>query len=86
MSERVSADLIAVYEQGDAPRTPGVRPGFPGWGGTWFCPGDGTRMVEEAGVVSCPACERPMNQFLYALIEFHGPHPASKVAGLPETE
>lgn len=76
VSAHMTARLVAVYEGGEPPRPTNVRPGFPGWGGRWFCPGDGARAVEQDGVVSCPTCERPMNEFLYPLIEFHGPHPA----------
>ena len=80
MSVHVSSRLISVYEGGDPPRPPVVSSGFPGWGGNWFCPGDGDRAVEVAGVVSCPTCNRPMNQFLYELIEFHGLHPVRSSA------
>lgn len=75
MSVHVSEGLLAVYVAGEEPRTRRVTRGSNRWGGTWFCPGDGVQAVEADGMVSCPLCNRPMNQFLYELTEFHGPHP-----------
>jgi uncharacterized Zn finger protein (UPF0148 family) len=42
-------------------------------GGTWFCPGCGVKMIEDAGLVSCPACQESLNEFIPPLIELH-PH------------
>jgi len=75
MSPHVSEALQDVYLAGQQPRAPKVPLGFSKWGGNWFCPGDGDRAVEDGGVVTCPTCMRPMNQFLYELIEAHLPHP-----------
>lgn len=42
-------------------------------GGNWFCPGCGVKMVETAGAIICPKCQRNMSVFLKHLIDLH-PH------------
>lgn len=39
----------------------------------WYCPGCGVRAEENEGVVRCPRCKLPMNEFLFLLTELH-PH------------
>jgi hypothetical protein len=42
------------------------------WGGNWHCPFDATRMQENHGRLTCPACGRSLPpRLLYSLIEFH---------------
>ena len=44
-------------------------------GGSWFCPADGRPMVEAAGRLACPHCDRDLPSLvIYQLIEFHD-HP-----------
>ena len=39
-------------------------------GGTWFCPGCRTQVVEkEKGILRCSSCGRWLNEFIYELIE-----------------
>jgi hypothetical protein len=53
----------------DLPRT--IR-----WGGMWFCPEDGSEMIENEGMVRCEVCEKRIpGRILYQLIELH-PHRA----------
>jgi hypothetical protein len=44
-------------------------------GGNWFCPGDGQRMTEVAGVIRCTSCHRSLNPFVNQLIELHHHEP-----------
>jgi uncharacterized Zn finger protein (UPF0148 family) len=45
------------------------------WGRNWHCPADGARMIEVAGVVACPICDRSLpGGLVYQLLEFHN-HP-----------
>ncbi len=44
------------------------------WGGNWFCPGCGVKMIEpEQGAVICPQCHKNISTYLHQLIELH-PH------------
>jgi len=44
------------------------------WGGNWYCPGCGIKMVEEEkGAVRCPQCKKNLGSFIYRLVEIH-PH------------
>ena len=48
------------------------------WGGSWFCPADGTPMVEVDGVLECGQCDRALGMnVLPRLIETH-PHPGRR--------
>ena len=41
------------------------------FGDRWYCPADGSRMVDSAGCVRCPTCERCLpSRVMYMLIEF----------------
>lgn len=49
-----------------------VKPASFQWGGSWFCPRDGSRMIENDGVVRCPACERVFpGPLMHQLTELH---------------
>jgi uncharacterized Zn finger protein (UPF0148 family) len=70
LSGVMTSELQAIAES--SPSRP--EPANFVWGGSWYCPADGERMVEESGLVRCPACERYLpGRVLYALIELH-PH------------
>jgi hypothetical protein len=41
-------------------------------GGSWCCPADGGPMVEAAGRLACPQCDRDLpGRVIYQFIEFH---------------
>lgn len=42
-------------------------------GGNWYCPADGSLMIEEDGFVICPVCKKVLNGFFFDLVERH-PH------------
>ena len=48
-------------------------------GGTWFCPADATRMVENDCRVTCPCCAVSFtDELIYQLIERHPHAPKGK--------
>ena len=56
------------------PKRPNVGIGAirSGIGGQWHCPGCGIEVVEAPlGVLTCGRCDRSLNEFVYALVEFH---------------
>jgi hypothetical protein len=49
-----------------------VAPAAHRWGGTWYCPVDGSHMAQVEGAVRCRRCRCVMSgRLLYELIEFH---------------
>jgi hypothetical protein len=71
LSERMRNDLDECFVS--RLREPPDRKFDFRWGGTWFCPGCGKPMVEEAGAICCPDCRRNISGFLKHLIDLH-PH------------
>jgi hypothetical protein len=71
LSEAMANGLAAAFV--DRSVVPSDQPFTFRVGGDWYCPGDGTRMNELAGVVRCPSCHIALNQFIYQLVEVH-PH------------
>jgi hypothetical protein len=72
LSQALEQSLLARFGAGTAASAPVPFP-FP-IGGTWFCPADGSLMVEAAGALVCPLCARSLTRSqVHQLVELH-PH------------
>lgn len=68
LSQHAQDGLVSVVRSGPLE----VAPSRVRWGGSWYCPADGSRMREAGGRVVCPGCSRVLpGGLLYELIEFH---------------
>ncbi|HEU5426486.1 MAG TPA: hypothetical protein VFU74_06425 [Actinocrinis sp.] len=44
------------------------------WGDSWYCPADGSRMGDSAGLVGCPTCGRQLPSRMMCMLVEHQPH------------
>jgi hypothetical protein len=71
VSQNLERRLIDVFISKTTPSsTTRLRYGV---GGRWFCPADGSSMIESDGFVNCTTCQLSLNGFFFELIELH-PH------------
>lgn len=72
LSPHLEEELTAAFASGII--EPAPTPFDCNVGDDWFCPADGTPMLEHPrGLVECPACGRSLNRFVHQLVELH-PH------------
>jgi hypothetical protein len=70
LSPRMEARLSERFEHGVGGID--IKPSKVNWGGDWWCPGCGSRVVEhEPGELRCPKCHRALHDLAWELIEIH---------------
>jgi len=71
--------LIAAWIADDGTLGPGA---IAFWGDSWYCPADGSRMGDSAGLVGCPTCGRHLpSRVMYMLVEHQAHLPVSLEGG-----